>query len=175
MHFSKLKMLGKGLGAALLAQIILQLQGADMAEVLADPQAWGVTVGVGLLRALLNAVKNRHMRGNPLGRRPTYPNVYRAVLCLLLPALLVGGGLAGCKTTTHADGTVVQAVDLALLLEAYEFYRMEAARLEAEEARADAAEEAERRAALEQARRVLEQLRARLAARGYEFSAVPLE
>lgn len=157
-RFRKLKALGKGVVTAAVAHVALQLQTGDMTAILADPKAWGLTVAAGLVPAVINAYKNRHLEGSPFYRKPrSVP--YGYLLALVAAAALV----AGCVRTTYPDGRVVTEVDSEQVLTALDmawaaWERLEARRaaLEVEQAEANARRRAQIARELEALRPQLE-------------------
>lgn len=140
MKVNKIIMLRKGLlrGAQYAAVVITALNTVPLpADVGVGTQATLAFV-IGAIGAVGKAVHNFHKTKN---RQPSFPGY----LFILVPALCLGA-LAGCITTTDANGTRTVRIDGELLETAWERYEsLEARRiaLEAEERTADAARRAQ--------------------------------
>lgn len=146
--YNKWKTFRKGLGPALGAYFVGHMAGVDIATILANPgeqiPVIVATLLAGAIPVVVNLFKTAKLEGNPLKRlkRPSaFPNVYRGLLALALPAAM----LAGCITTTAPDGTVTTQLDPVALDTAWAAYeRLEArkAELKALEAEANARDRA---------------------------------
>ena len=143
--YNKWKTFRKGLGPALGAYFVGHMAGVDIATILANPgeqiPVIVATLLAGVIPVVVNVWKTRRIDGNPLKHPPAYPNVYRGLLALALPAAL----LSACMTTTAPDGSVTTQLDPVALETAWAAYeRLEArkAELKALEAEANARDRA---------------------------------